>query len=193
MGVGRLEHILKKMHAQHQPQAAELAVQIQELKSFVQSKFSRSFAGFVVRLCVSTHTNTHTHTHTRTHARARAHTHTHTQARWAAAFCNCTRVFSTTSTTARREKTSRGTKQKSCMSAHTSPTHPLPRPWPQKHRLDQSAREHPGVPRVCLGVGDRQLEGVLKEVARARRLLGLPTVRSRRHGTLSQIRRRQRG
>ena len=54
MGVGRLEHILKKMHAQHQPQAAELAVQIQELKSFVQSKFSRSFAGFVVRLCVST-------------------------------------------------------------------------------------------------------------------------------------------
>ena len=70
MGVGKLEHILEKMHAQHQPQAAELAVQIQELKSFVQSKFSRSFAGFVVRLCVSTHTHTHTHTHTQLHERA---------------------------------------------------------------------------------------------------------------------------
>ena len=77
MGVGKLEHILEKMHAQHQPQATELAAQIQELKSFVQSKFSRSFAGFVVRLCVSTHTNTHTHTHT--HTRTHTHTHTHTR------------------------------------------------------------------------------------------------------------------
>ena len=81
MGVGKLEHILEKMHAQHQPQAAELAGQIQELKSFVQSKFSRSFAGFVVRLCVSTHTNTHTHTHTRARAHTHTHTHTHTRAK----------------------------------------------------------------------------------------------------------------